>query len=47
MKKKFIKTICKLSVFVFAVTLSFNKVIFADENYILYEQRSKEESELL
>ena len=33
MKKKFIKTICKLSVFVFAVTLSFNKVIFADENY--------------
>ena len=33
MKKKVLKTICKLSVFVFAVTLNFNTVTFADENY--------------
>ena len=33
MKKKLVKIICRLSVFVFAVTLSFNKVTFADENY--------------
>ena len=33
MKKILVKIICRLSVFVFAVTLSFNKVTFADENY--------------
>ena len=33
MKKKILKIICKLSVFVFVATLNFNTITFADKNY--------------